>query len=325
MIELRIWRTRIEAAAERLERQVVRTVLRRADRLSARLGAPVFLKLENRQTTGSFKLRGAANAVALLGEAARARGLITASSGNHGRALAYAARAAGAGCTVFVSPLVPRHKLDALAREGAEVRVVGGSQDEAEAAARATAETEGRSFVPPFDDPDVIAGQGTVGEEIVDQLCEVELVLVPLSGGGLAAGVAAAVKSRRPEIRVIGVSMARGAAMHASLKAGHPVEVAEEPTLADALGGGIGQQNRYTFEMARALLDDAVLLSEGEIADGIRAAAAEGEVAEGAGAIGLGALLAGKVSLRGAAVALISGGNIDPALHRRILAGETVS
>jgi threonine dehydratase len=319
MAELEAWRVRIDAAAERIAGRVLRTKLRRAEGLSARVGAPVLLKLENRQTTGSFKLRGATNAVALLDQAALARGLATASTGNHGRALAHAAAAAGARCTVFVSALVPAHKRDALAAAGADIRIVGGSQDEAEDAARAAAAAEGWSFVPPFDDPGVIAGQGTIGSEIMDDLPEAELVLVPLSGGGLAGGVAAAVKARRPATRVIGVSMARGAAMQASLAAGHPVEVTEEETLADALGGGLGRDNLYTFALARDLLDDAVLLSEEEIAAGIRAAFAEGEVVEGAGAVGLGSLLAGKVAVRGPVAAILSGGNIDPARHQRIV------
>ncbi|HTU53974.1 MAG TPA: hydroxyectoine utilization dehydratase EutB [Acetobacteraceae bacterium] len=322
MRELEAWRTEIDAAAARLAGRVVRTELRRADALSARAGAPVLLKLENRQTTGSFKLRGATNAVALLDPAVLARGLVTASTGNHGRALAHAAAAAGARCTVFVSALVPPHKREGLSAAGAAIRILGRSQDEAEDAARAAAAAEGGHFVPPFDDPGVIAGQGTIGLEIMDALPDAELVLVPLSGGGLAGGVAAAVKARRPATRVIGVSMARGAAMQASLAAGHPVEVTEEPTLADALGGGIGRDNRYTFALARELLDDVVLLSEQEIAAGIRAAFAEGEVVEGGGAVGIGALLAGKADVRGPVAVILSGGNIDPELHRRILAEE---
>ncbi len=320
MIDLRAWRTEIDAAAKRLEGRVLQTDLCHADDLSAQLGVPVFLKLENRQWTGSFKLRGATNALALLSEAERARGLITASSGNHGRALAHAARALRARCTVFLSPQVPPYKRAALAALGAEVRIAGRSQDEAEDAARAASDAEGRIFVPPFDDPGVIAGQGTIGDEILARLPEAERVVVPLSGGGLAAGVAAALKQRRPGIRVIGVSMERGAAMHASLAAGHPVEIEELPTLADALAGGIGRSNRYTFEMVRALLDDAVLVSEEEIAEGIRAAALLGEVVEGGGGVGLAALIAGKLPFSGATVALLSGGNIDPALHRKIVA-----
>ncbi|MGH7120887.1 MAG: hydroxyectoine utilization dehydratase EutB [Acetobacteraceae bacterium] len=322
MVDLRGWRTRIDAAAERLAGRVRETEMRKAEELSVRLGAPLFLKLENRQWTGSFKLRGATNAAALLSEAERARGLVTTSSGNHGRALAHAARALGAHSIVFLSPQVPQYKRDALADLGAEIRIAGRSQDEAEDAAREMAAADGRTFVSPFDDPAIIAGQGTIGDEILAQLPDVELVVVPLSGGGLVSGVAACLKERHPEIRVIGASMERGAAMHASLAAGHPVEVAELPTLADALAGGIGRDNRYTFAMVRDLLDDAVLVSEEEIAAAIRVAASLGEVVEGGGAVGLAALIAGKVRLAGPTVALLSGGNIDPALHRKITAGE---
>ncbi len=323
VIDLRSWRMGIDAAAKRIDGRVLKTETRPAEPLSKRFGVPIFLKLENRQSTGSFKLRGATNATALLGEAERARGLVTASSGNHGRALAHAAGALGVRCTVFLSPHVPQYKRDALAALGAEVVIAGRSQDEAEDQARATAKTEGRRFVPPFDDEGVIAGQGTIGDEILDRVPEAELVVIPLSGGGLAAGVAAAMKERRPGIRMIGVSMARGAAMHASLAAGHPVEIEELPTLADALAGGLGRANRFTFEMVRDLLDDTVLVSEDEIAAGIRAAAAVGEVAEGGGAVGLAALIAGKLRLDGPTVFLLSGGNIDPVLHRKIVAGET--
>ena len=324
MPDLDRWHVEIDDAAERISGRVVRTALRAAKQLSARVGVPLHFKLENRQATGSFKLRGATNALLLLGEEQRTRGVVTASTGNHGRALAHAAAAAGMHCVVYISTLVPRNKVEALEREGAEIRVVGDSQDAAEAAARAIAAAERIEFVPPFDNPSIIAGQGTIGTEIIADLPDAELVLVPLSGGGLAAGVAAAIKARRSDVRVIGISMARGAAMHASLAAGHPVIVKEEATLADSLGGGIGENNRCTFRMVCDLLDDAVLLSEDEIAAGIRAAAADGEVVEGAGAVGLGAVLARKVTLRGPVVAILSGGNIDPVLHRRILAAEVL-
>ena len=169
----------------------------------------------------------------------------------------------------------------------------------------------------------MIAGQGTIGLEIVEAVPDAECVLVPLSGGGLAAGVAAAVKGIRSNARVIGVSMARGAAMQASLSAGRPVLVEELETLADSLGGGIGLDNRHSFAMCRDLLDDVVLLTEEEIAAGIRHAHdAEGETVEGAGAVGIAALLAGKVQAAGPLVAILSGRNIDPKLHASIAAGR---
>jgi threonine dehydratase len=289
-------------------------------------GAPVLLKLEHHQTTGSFKLRGATNALALLPKDTRAKGVVAVSTGNHGRGLACAALRLGMRCVVCMSRLVPANKVEEIRALGAEVRIVGKSQDDAQIEVDRLVSEDGYATVPPFDDPAIIAGQGTIGLEIVEDVPEVELVLVPLSGGGLAAGIAAAVKAQRPRARVVGVSMARGAAMQASLAAGRPVLVEELPTLADSLGGGIGLDNRHTFAMVRDLLDDVVLLSEEEIASGIRHAYAdEREIVEGAGAVGLGALLAGKVSVRGPTVVVLSGRNIDMDLHRRIISGNAVA
>ncbi len=314
----------IEAARDRLAGHVARTPLVPSPSLSRLCGQSVHLKLETRQTTGSFKLRGATNALLSLDAAARGRGLVTASTGNHGRALAHAAREAGARAVVCMSALVPDNKVAAVRALGAEVRIVGRSQDDAQAEVARLVADEGLTEIPPFDAPSVIAGQGTVGLEIIADLPDAALVLVPLSGGGLAAGVAAAVKGRRPEARVFGVSMARGAAMHASLAAGRPVEVAELETLADSLGGGIGADNRHTFGMCAGLLDAVILLSEHEIAAGIRHAhLAEHETVEGGGAVGIAALLSGRVAAaRGPVAVVVSGRNIDAALHRRIVTGE---
>lgn len=312
----------IQAARLRIAGLVMRTPARRSVALSERADVPVWLKLEHHQTTGSFKLRGATNAVRSLSAEARAKGLVTVSSGNHGRALAQAAAENGARCVVCLSRLVPQNKVAAIRLLGAEVRVAGASQDDAQAVAEQLAAEEGLTFVPPFDDAAIVAGQGTIGLEILEDVPDVEQVVVPLSGGGLAAGVALAVKGVRPATRVIGVSMERGAAMHASLQAGHPVMVEELPTLADALGGGIGLSNRFTFPILRRLLDGTVLLSESEIAAGIRAAhELESEMLEGAGAVPIGALLAGKLKPKGPIVLLLSGRNIDPALHERVMAG----
>jgi threonine dehydratase len=281
----------------------------------------VWLKLEHHQHTGAFKLRGAANAVAQLDGAA---GLTTASTGNHGRALAYAARRQGLRAVICMSRLVPENKLAAIRALGAEARIIGASQDEAhEEAVRLVAE-EGLAMVPPFDDLRVIAGQGTLGLEMIEDLPDAETVLIPLSGGGLLAGVAGAMKALRPTLRVIGVSMERGAAMAASLDAGKPVPVEELPTLADSLGGGVGLDNRYTLAMVRDLADEIVLVSEAEIADGIRHCyRQERQIVEGAAAVGVAALLAGKVEARGPTIVLLSGGNIDMALHARIVAGDS--
>ena len=311
---------KIEQAQDRLDGHVERTPLIHSESLSARSGTPVFLKLENRQPTGSFKLRGATNAVLSLSGNERERGLVTASTGNHGRALAHAASTQGLTATICLSSLVPRNKVEAIRALSADVRIIGKSQDDAMEEVMRLVRDESMNAIPPFDDPRIIAGQGTVGLEIVEDLPELHTVLVPLSGGGLAAGVAAAVKAKLPQARVIGISMQRGAAMQASLEAGKPVNVEELDTLADSLGGGIGLDNRWTFEMCRSLLDDVILLDEEEIAAGIRhAATQEGEVIEGAAAVGIAALLAGKIKPTGATAIIISGGNIDPEKHRAIM------
>ncbi|RWC89715.1 MAG: hydroxyectoine utilization dehydratase EutB [Mesorhizobium sp.] len=316
----------IRAARERIAGKVERTPTVQSQSLTDRIGHPVHLKLEHHQTTGAFKLRGASNAIAALSPQERSRGVVAASTGNHGRALAHAARLDGIRAVICMSRLVPDNKLDAIRRLGAEIRIVGNSQDDAQKEVEKLVGEQGLVMLPPFDHPDIIAGQGTLGLEIIEQVPDAASVLVPLSGGGLASGVAAAVKGVSPNTKVIGVTMARGAAMKASLDAGRPVEVEELPTLADSLGGGIGLDNRLTFGMCRDLLDDVILLSEDEIAAGIRHAyEEEREIVEGAGAVGIAALLAGKVKTAGPAVLILSGRNIDMALHRRIVCGEAPS
>jgi threonine dehydratase len=314
----------IEQAATRIAGRVMRTPLIRSSTLSERAGQPVHLKLETCQPIGAFKLRGAMNAILSLHDAARRRGLVTASTGNHGRAVAYAARELGVPATICMSSLVPANKVEAIRALGAEIRIVGLSQDDAQAEVERLTESRGLTPIPPFDNADVVAGQGTIGLEIVDDLPDLATVLVPLSGGGLAGGVAVAVKALKPQTRVIGISMERGAAMHAAIAAGKPVAIREEETLADSLGGGIGLQNRVTFALCRDLLDDIVLLTEDEIAEGIRhAARAENLTVEGAGAVGMAAILADKVELSGPTVVIVSGANIDPNMHQKILAGAT--
>lgn len=307
-------------ARHRIRGRVVHTPLVASASLSQRIGTPVHLKLECRQTTGSFKLRGATNALLALDDAARARGVIGVSTGNHGRALAYAAKQSGVRAVICMSRLVPSNKVEAIRALGAEVHIVGASQDEAEHEVARLVRTEGLTLLPPFDHPDVIAGQGTAGLEILDDLPSVDTVLVPLSGGGLLAGVALAMKSASRNIRVVGVTMERGCAMHASLAAGRPVQVEELETLADSLGGGIGLDNRYTFRMAQERVDETVLVSEEEIAQAIRHAYHEEQlILEGSGAVGIAALLAGRVADSGTTVVLASGANIDMALHRRLV------
>jgi threonine dehydratase len=310
-------------ARRRLEGRVCRTPLIESTSLSALAHTPVFLKLETVQPTGSFKLRGATNALASLAERGCAQ-VVTASTGNHGRAVAYAARALGVEATVCMSALVPGNKVDAVRALGARVRIVGKSQDEAEHEALRLAREEGFAYVPPFDDLNVIAGQATMGLEIVEALPDVANIVVPLSGGGLFAGVAFAAKGVNPAINVSGVTMERGAAMHTSLAAGRPVLVEEVESLADSLGGGIGLENRHTFAFTRELIDTAVLLEEAAIARGIvHAYRHERLVIEGAAAVGIAAVLDSRLDAeklrRGPLVLVISGANIDMDQHRRII------
>lgn len=280
--------------------------------LSRKLGAEVLFKLETLQPIGAFKLRGATYAIASLTEDQARRGVVCCSTGNHGRAVAHAARARGIPATVCLSSLVPQVKADAVVDLGARVVRHGKSQDEAQVMADHLAAEEGLVSLPPFDHPHVIAGQGTIGLELLEDRPDLEAVLVPLSGGGLLAGVAVAVKALKRSVRVIGISMQRGAAMAASLTAGRPVEVEELPTLADSLGGGIGLANRHTFALCRDLVDEVVLLTEAEIYQGMRwMLLHERMVVEGAAAVGAAALLAGRVKARGPTALIVSGQNVD--------------
>lgn len=315
--------TDVYRARRRIEGRVCHTPLIESQSLSARAGTPVFLKLETVQPTGSFKLRGATNALARLAEQG-CRKVVTASTGNHGRAVAHAARALSIDATVCMSALVPGNKVEAVRALGAQARIVGKSQDEAEHEALRLVREEGFAYVPPFDDLHVIAGQATIGLEIVEALPDVANIVVPLSGGGLFAGIAFAARSANRAIGLTGVTMARGAAMHASLAAGQPVLVDEVDTLADSLGGGIGLENRYTYELTRDLIDETLLLDEASIARGItHAYRHERLVVEGAAAVGIAALLDGVLPAervkRGPLVLIVTGANIDMDQHRRII------
>ncbi len=310
------------AARHRLRGRARRTPLEVSPRLSAHTGRAVSLKLECEQATGSFKLRGAVSALAALSDDARRRGVVAASTGNHGRALAHAAREAGAQAVVCISELVPQNKVDALRELGADVRIAGASQDDAQLEVDRLVAEQGLSEIPPFDHRGVIAGQGTIGLEIAEDEPGVDTVLVPLSGGGLAAGIGLAVATAAPGARVIGVSMERGAAMAASLRAGRPVDVIEQRSLADSLGGGIGNDNRFTLSMVQAFVADVVLVSEAEIAAAMRYAyREERRVLEGAAAVGIAALMSGRMSELGDRVVVVaSGRNVDMDAFTRVVA-----
>lgn len=303
----------IEDARLRISLLAVRTPLKPSQTLSSRLGKQVYLKLETMQPTGAFKLRGAANAILSLSSAQRKLGVVTCSAGNHGRAVAYVTRHVGIPATVFLSSLVPANKVQAIRELGATVVVTGADFDEASAEAREFCADQGMTFVHAFDDREIVAGQGTIGLEILDDLPNVDTIIVPLSGGGLIAGIALAAKARKPSVHIIGVSMEHGAAMHESLKAGRPVSVKEEPTLADALAGGIELDNSVTFPLVRDLVDEVRLLSEAEIADAMVFALLEERIVlEGAGATPLALLLRDDGAVRGDnIVAVCTGDNVD--------------
>lgn len=292
--------------------------------MSKRVGQDFLLKLETTQPIGAFKLRGALNAVMMLPETVQ--GVVCCSTGNHGRGVAYAAALRGIRAVVCLSNLVPAAKVAGIRALGAEVRIVGTTQDEAMHESRRLCAAEGLVEISPFDDPAVIAGQGTIGLEMLEQRPDLRAILVPLSGGGLAAGIAVAAKAIKPALSVIGVTMEHGAAMHDSIRAGHPVEVAEVASLADSLGGGIGLSNELTFPICRDLLDDIVLVSEDEIRDAMQVLYFEDRmVAEGASVVGIAAALAGKLpEFDGPVATVITGRNLDMALFTRIMAGEDV-
>jgi threonine dehydratase len=307
-------------ARRRIAGIAVRTPLIESPKLADLVDAPVYLKLENLQPTGAFKIRGAANKLQSLSEEERQRGVITVSTGNHGRAVAYAARGLGVEAIVCMSSRVPPNKVDGIRQLGAEVVLHGDSYDEAEHHAVRLQEDRGLTMIPPFDDPYVIAGQGTIGLELLEDLPGIDTVIVPLSGGGLLSGIALALKSADVSIRTVGVSMQRGPVMFHSLRVGRPIEMEEEETLADALAGGIGLDNRYTFGMIREYVDETLLVTEDEIAAAIVFALEEHHlVVEGGGAVALAAILHRKVGGAGEnTVVVISGGNVEIPLLLRI-------
>lgn len=312
-------------ARQMISTLVERTPLVAAAALSEQCGANVFLKMETAQGIGAFKIRGATNRLLRMTNDERARGVVTVSTGNHGRAVAQAAQRAGVKAIVCMSQLVPDNKIVSIRELGAEPRIVGSSQDEAEIEANRLVADHGMTLIHPFDDPLVVAGQGTIGIELLEDLPRIDTFLVGLSGGGLLSGVAIALKAAWPDTRIIGVSMQRGPAMVMSLEAGQPVLVEEELTLADSLGGGIGLQNHCTFELVSALIDETVLLSETQIAEAMRHLyREEGIVSEGAGAVGAGALLHGLVTDLGEnVVTIVSGNNVDCATFNKVMAGPT--
>lgn len=308
----------VRAAARRLQGVARRTPLERSDALSAAAGAEVHLKLEGMQRTGAFKLRGAYNALALLPPEARARGVVTASAGNHGVGVALAARLLGARAVVFVPEDAPEAKQKRIARLGAELRRVAGSYDDAHPAAVAFAERTGAAYLSAFSDPAVVAGQGTVGLEIFEELPQVRTIVVPVGGGGLAGGIGTVARALGPGVRVVGVQTDQTAAMHASLAAGRLTSVPYGPTLCEGLSGDVDD---WSLALARRVVDEVVLVSEDAVRRAIRwLYVEEGVVAEGSAAVAAAALLEGAVAgVEGPVAAVLTGSNLDAARLAPIL------
>jgi threonine dehydratase len=282
--------------------------------LSQRVGADVTLKAESLQRTGSFKLRGALNKLAALGEGC-ARGVTAGSAGNHAWALAQAAAARGVPCEVFMPSEAPLSKSEGCSALGATVHRCGTTVEECVAAARERAAEADMAFVHPFDDPDVVAGQGTLGLELLEEVPEVGKVVVPVGGGGLASGVAIAMKSTRPDVEVVGVQVDAMAAYPQSLRRGEPVEVSPRLTIADGIA--VKRPGELTLALIREWLDDVVVVPEDDVAEAMVLLMEKAKlVVEGAGAVGVAALLGGQTApaARGSTVVVLSGGNVDAGL-----------
>jgi threonine dehydratase len=301
----------IQEAADRLKKRVRRTELIPSHHFSERLGFPVFFKCENLQRTGAFKIRGALNFMTAQPREALEKGVITASAGNHAQGVAFSADLLGVKATVFMPESTPPQKVFATRDYGAEVVLAGRNFDEAYAAALQAGKASGALLVHPFDDPLVMAGQGTIGLELLAELPDVTTVLVPIGGGGLIAGIATAIKETRPDIRIIGVEAAAAPSMHCSLAKGKLVEAPLSVSLADGIA--VKKVGKRTFPIVRELVDEVVLVEEEEIAQAIVALLERTKLlVEGAGAVGLAALLNKRVeNLSGRTVCLLSGGNID--------------
>jgi len=306
-------------AARVLLRGIVReTPIEPCRPLSAKLGGPVWLKCENLQRAGSYKVRGAYTQIARLGEAERARGVVAASAGNHAQGVAVAAAACGTSATVFMPVAAPLPKVAATKGYGASVQLVGANVDESLVAAREFAERTGASFIHPFDHPDTIAGQGTVGLEILDQVPDVKTIVTGIGGGGLISGIAVAVKALRPNVQVIGVQAAGAAAFPPSLRQGHPVRLEQLNTIADGIA--VLRPGELTFQHVSKLVDDVVTVTDEQISRALLMLLERGKlVVEPAGGVGVAALLSGVIKTETPAVAVLSGGNIDPVLLMRVI------
>jgi threonine dehydratase len=305
----------VERAARAGEGVVRETPVLSSRTLSDGAGTTIALKAENLQRTGSFKLRGAFAKIVSLGADATANGVVCGSAGNHAQAVAYAARSLAVRCEVFMPAAAPISKVEAAEALGATVHMVGVSVDESIAAALARAGEARMAFIHPFDDPEVVAGQGGVGLELLQQVPDIGRVVVPVGGGGLISGVAIAIKSVRPDVEMVGVQVEACATFPASLRAGAPLAVPSARTIADGIA--VKRPGELTLRLIDEWVDQILLVTEDEVAEAMVFLLERSKlVVEGAGAVGVAALLSGKLSgpTRGVTVLILSGGNVDAGL-----------
>jgi threonine dehydratase len=308
----------IVAARELLSDVISPTPLLYSRVLSEQVGGPVYLKCENLQRTGSFKVRGAYTRIARLSDAERARGVVAASAGNHAQGVAFAAGLLGASATVIMPERAPLPKLAATRGYGASVILHGASVEDALAEALRFAARTGAVFIHPFDHQDIVAGQGTLGFEIIEQCPQVRTILVPVGGGGLAAGVTVAVHSLDPDVKIVGVQAAAVPGLVASMAAGHPVQVVGEPTMADGIA--VQRPGDIPFSILAWAADRIVVVSEAALARGLLLCLERAkQVVEPSGAAGVAALLAEPGAFEPPVVVVLSGGNIDPLLLSKLL------
>ncbi len=312
----------VEAARVLVQNVADVTPIETSRYLSEILGAPVILKCENLQRTGSYKIRGAYNRMSRLTDEERARGVVAASAGNHAQGVAFAARELGIPATIFMPIGVALPKLQATRHYGAEVVLRGHSVSEPLQAAAEYAARTGAVYIPPFDHPDVVAGQGTLGLELLEQVPELQTVVIPIGGGGLASGVASVLKQRASlegrTIRVIGVQAANAAAYPISLAAGEPTDITIGSTIADGIA--VARPGTLNFAIIRDAVDEVVTVDEDDIAQAMLVLLERAKlVVEPAGAVGVAAVMQGKVHATGPTVVILSGGNIDPLIMERVI------
>lgn len=309
----------IQAAAERIGGAIYHSPCPYSLSLSQLCGCDIYCKFDHLQLTGSFKERGARNKLMLLGEEQKSRGVITASAGNHGLGVAYHGQQMGIPVTVVMPRWAPLVKVASCKSFGANVLLEGETYDQAREIALTMAADRGQTFIHGFDDADIIAGQGTLGLEILEDVKDADAVIVPVGGGGLVAGVGLAIKSIRPDVCLIAAESKSAPTLHESLRQGRPVRIETEPTLADGLA--VAQVGTLCFEIAKNVVDDVILVDEAQIANSVlRLLELEKTVVEGAGAVPLAAVRNPSLNLAGKKVVLIlSGGNIDVTMIARVI------